>query len=250
MPVVDEAQRRYFERTEHQYPRGRVLLPPLHSAQELAGVLAALAGVPRDRPVIDFGAGTGRLTIALARAGYRVLAVDTNERSLAVLADIASALGLNGVQVATELPTGRAYCAVVGADVLHHVDLDEVLPRFHALLEDGGRIVFTEPGGLNPAWYAWFALLRDLGPERGISCCNIRTLSRTLRRHGFRNTRISGVGLLPRPLFGWSVTACRVHDRCGSLPVLRWVAYRYRIEATKGLLPNGAHDALCEDAVP
>jgi hypothetical protein len=43
--------------------------------------------------------------------------------------------------------------------------------------------------------------------------------------------RITGVGLLPRPLFGWSAVACHLHDRCGNLPLLRWLAYRYRIEA-------------------
>lgn len=128
-----------------------MIAPPLHTVQELDGVLGAMASVPLDRPIIDFGAGTGRLTIALARTGYSVLAVDISESSLAVLAQVALDLGLPGVHRSASLPTGGVYGAAVGADVLHHVDLDDVLPRLHALLEDGGRIVFTEPGGSNPA---------------------------------------------------------------------------------------------------
>lgn len=232
MVAVDEAQKRYFELAEHQYPRDLVVAPPLHTAQELEGVLVALAGVPLDRPVIDFGAGTGRLTIALARIGYRVLAVDISGRSLAVLTRVAHELGLADVQTSTSLPAGGAYGAVVGADVLHHVDLDEALPRLLALLGNGGRIVFTEPGGFNPAWYVLSAAHRRLGIERRTVTCNLWTLPRALRRHGFQNVRITGVGLLPRPLFGRSAAACRLHDRAGNLPLLRWLAYRYLIEAT------------------
>ena len=231
MLFADEVQRQYFAQAKFLYPRHAVIAPPLHTVQEMEGVLGALAGVSLDRPVLDFGAGTGRLTIPLARRGFAVVAVDTSAQSLAILSGIASELGISGIRTSDSLPIDEAFAAVTGADVLHHVNLDDILPRLRALLDVGGRIVFTEPGGLNPAWYVWFGVHGQLRAERRIVTCNIRTLSTALRRHRFHDVRITGVGLLPRSLFDWSAAACRVNDRCGSLPVLRWFAYRYRIEA-------------------
>ena len=115
-----------------------------------------------DDPIIDFGAGTGRLSIALARAGYPVLAVDVSEQSLAVLAATAGDLGLCNIEIASVLPSRPQYQAIVGADVLHHVDLDEYLPRMHSLLRAGGKVVFTEPGALNPAWYLYLPVFHEL----------------------------------------------------------------------------------------
>jgi 2-polyprenyl-3-methyl-5-hydroxy-6-metoxy-1,4-benzoquinol methylase len=230
---IDDEQRRHFDDPRHQYPREAIIDPPLHTRLELLGVIDALAGVPRGQPVLDFGAGTGRLSIPLARAGHAVLAVDISERSLAALRDLAEKLGISGIGTSTSMPAGETFAAVAGADVLHHVGLDDALPRLHALLADGGRLVFTEPGGMNPAWWMWFAIIGRLAVERRIATCNLRTLRRALARHGFRDVRITGVGLLPRPLFRWSATACRLNDRAGNLPILRWLAYRYLIVATR-----------------
>jgi hypothetical protein len=116
---------------------------------------------------------------------------------------------------------------------LRDVELDEYLPQLHALLRDGGKAVFSEPGALNPSWYALFLLRRAMQVERRIVHCNLVTLRKAFERHGFRDVRFTGVGLLPRPFFGWGETACRLHDQGGNLPLLRWFAYRYLIEATK-----------------
>jgi hypothetical protein len=122
--------------------------------------------------------------------------------------------------------------AVVGADVLHHVDLEEWLPRLHALLAPGGKAAFSEPGGMNPAWYPFLAARGDFRIEKRIIRSNIATLQRGFSRHGFRNVTITGVGLAPRPLLGFRPGVCRRHDSLGNIPGLRWFAYRYLVEAT------------------
>ncbi|HLI60230.1 MAG TPA: class I SAM-dependent methyltransferase [Solirubrobacteraceae bacterium] len=48
-------------------------------------------------PVLDVGAGTGRVTLELARAGHDVLALDRDRVLLAALAERARAAGLTGV---------------------------------------------------------------------------------------------------------------------------------------------------------
>lgn len=225
-------QERYFEQERHRYPRAAVRAPPMHTEVELEHVLDAVRGVRGQGAVIDFGAGTGRLTVALARDGHSVLAVDVSRSSLRELQDVVADLGLQGIDVATELPEG-SFPAVVGADVLHHVRLDDYLPRIHRTLSDGGVAVFSEPGALNPAWYVYLTMQHDMRVEARIVTCNLATLGRRFRKHGFRDVSITGLGLLPRPIFGFRRTACRRHDAIGNWPVAKWFAYRYIIRARK-----------------
>ena len=226
-------QKEHFDAARHQYPRDAIIAPPLHTALELQGVLDRLRGVPAEQQILDFGAGSGRLSIALAKAGHSVLSVDISDVSLRNLSALAHELGLHSIQTASVLPANGVFPAVVGSDILHHVELDEYLPQLSALLPRGGKAVFTEPGGLNPSWYAYFMLLRAMRVERRIVHSTLPRLTRAFRRHGFRDVRITGVGMLPRPFFGWSEASCRAHDRSGDLPLVRWFAYRYLIEATK-----------------
>lgn len=226
-----EYQERYFDVAAHQYPRAAVVTPPIHTLLESQSVLQSLGDLGSDGPIIDFGAGTGRLSIALARAGYPVLAVDVSEKSLDVLTATARDLGLRNIQTASALPSQSRYQAIVGADVLHHVNLDEYLPRMRSVLRDRGKVVFSEPGALNPAWYLYLPVCHELRVEKRLITCSLFQLRRTFERHGFRDIQITGLGLLPRPLFRWRRGVCRCHDAAGNLPVLKWFAYRYVIEA-------------------
>ena len=145
----EQRQELYFEREHNRYAHSAIVDPPLHTALELRHVLDAVAHVRGEGPVVDFGAGTGRLSIALAREGHDVIAVDLSRSSLSKLQVVASALGLRDIAVATEIPDGD-YPAIVGADVLHHVRMDTYLPRIRAALRDGARGLLrarsTQPG--------------------------------------------------------------------------------------------------------
>jgi SAM-dependent methyltransferase len=232
-------QRRYFDAARNQYPQAAILEPPLHTTLEIQGVLSRLEGIGVGAQVVDFGSGTGRLSIPLARAGYSVLAVDVSERSLDVLSATARDLSLPAIETAATLPRRGRFAAVVGADVLHHVNLDDSLPRIYDLLSEQGKVVFSEPGALNPAWYFYLPLFHDMRVERRIVACTAVGLRRRFERHGFQDVRVTGIGLLPRPLFRASAAACRWHDLIGNWPVFRWFAYRYIIEARKLTAESG-----------
>ena len=97
--------------------------------------------VPEDAElVVELGAGTGKLTRALAALGGGVLAVEPDARMLAVLRE----RGLEGVEGSAEsIPVGDGQAdAVVAGSALHWFDLERALPEFHRVLRPGGRLAF------------------------------------------------------------------------------------------------------------
>src|SRR5207302_448556 len=130
-------------------------------------------------------------------------------------------------------PSDGGYRAIVGADILHHVDMNLYLPRLYDVLVPGGEIIFSEPGALNPTWYVYLPLFYDWSVERGVTTGTLWNLTAQLRRHGFREISITGLGLLPRSLLSWTQQGARLNDRIGDLPGIRLCAYRYIVRAKK-----------------
>ena len=90
--------------------------------------------------VVELGAGTGKLTRAVAALGVRVVAVDPDPRMLAVL----RGLGLEGVEASAEaIPFADGVAdAVVAGSSLHWFELELALPEIHRVLRPGGRFGF------------------------------------------------------------------------------------------------------------
>ena len=90
--------------------------------------------------VVELGAGTGKLTRAVASLGPRVVAVEPDPRMLAVL----RGLGLEGVEGSAEaIPFGDGVAdAVVAGSSLHWFELELALPEIHRVLCPGGRFGF------------------------------------------------------------------------------------------------------------
>jgi SAM-dependent methyltransferase len=229
---VGVGQEDFFDIEEHQYAQALVQRPPRHTAREIDAILSRLRRHGGVASVVDFGAGSGRLTIPLLRQRYSVLAVDVSDRSLDNLRRLAQRLRLPPPPTARRLPRHRRYDAVVGTDILHHVDLDVYLPAIHDTLRAGGRIIFSEPGGCNPTWYIYLPLTAPWHIEKGVRRCTYLNLRRKLAAHGFGEASVSGLGLLPRPFFNWSKALSALNDALGNLPLIKLFAYRYIIEAS------------------
>lgn len=230
----DEAgqQRRFFNIGKHQYDQAAILAPPLHTQLELQAILDRIGDADRNTPILDFGAGTGRVTIPLLQRGFPVLAVDISEQSLGKLTALANTNNLTRLETTDALPSDRKFKTIVGADILHHIELDEQLPKLRQALEPGGKAIFSEPGGLHPFWYVFVTVVTDWRIEKNIPRCNYFNLNAKFRKHGFRDIRISGLGVAPRPFANWSYQACRMNDAWGDIRFIRPFAYRYIIEAT------------------
>ena len=227
-------QRDHFDTSRFQYDQQLIVQPPPHTALEINAVLRQLAhsGLQPGDTVIDFGAGTGRLTIPLLQHGYRVLAVDISRKSLDELNTLAQRLGLTGLSLTEHLPQDASARAIVGADVLHHVDMDETLPLLKRALAPDGHLVFSEPGALNPAWYLFVTLNLDWKVEKRIVNGNILTFDHVFKRNGLTQIQIEGLGLVPRPVFNRWPRLLALNDQLGNARGLRWFAYRYVIDAT------------------
>jgi SAM-dependent methyltransferase len=89
---------------------------------------------------VELGAGTGKLTRAVASLGVRVVAVEPDPRMLAVL----RGRGLEGVEgAAEEIPFGDGVAdAVVAGSSLHWFELGPALEEIHRVLRPDGRFGF------------------------------------------------------------------------------------------------------------
>lgn len=114
--------------------------------------LGALTG----RRVLEIGCGTGNLTTWLALQGAHATGVDVSDGMLGVAARRAE---VNGVSSLVDLrlsaietlddPPG-SYDAILGNQVLHHLELDAAMASVRRLLAPDGVAVFVEPVLLVP----------------------------------------------------------------------------------------------------
>jgi ubiquinone/menaquinone biosynthesis C-methylase UbiE len=130
---------------------------------------------PHDR-VVDLGAGTGLLALALAPRVRELIAVDISERMLARLDDAASADGVHNVipLVADlrRLPLEDEYATLVVSNyAFHHLDnpgKELALAEARRILRPGGRLVICdmmfslslEPRDRRLVWEKIVALLK------------------------------------------------------------------------------------------
>ena len=117
-------------------------MQPLRYAYHLLG------GVEGKR-VLDYGCGSGENSVILAALGAEVTGIDISPE----LIDLArKRMGVNrthwNVRVASAYATGESddsFDIVLGAAILHHLDLEESSREVHRVLKPNGVAVFSEP---------------------------------------------------------------------------------------------------------
>jgi trans-aconitate methyltransferase len=148
--------------------------------------------------ILDVGCGEGSLTAQIARAGARVVGIDTSEEMVAA----AKARGLDARLIdAEQLPFDGEFDAVFSNAALHWVrDHDAMLEGVHRALKSGGRFVAEFGGHGNIA--AMQVAIRSVLAHRGWDT-NIHRYYATpdeysvrLRAHGFD---VREIALIPRP---------------------------------------------------
>jgi ubiquinone/menaquinone biosynthesis C-methylase UbiE len=126
-----------------------------HGSPALANVTAAVLGVAKVQPgdvVIDLGAGTGQLSLPLARQGAEVLAVDVSPVMVNALGAKAASSGLrdlHGLAMPIEvldLPAGTADL-IISSYALHHLrdpDKERLVHAAFRWLRPGGQLLIAD----------------------------------------------------------------------------------------------------------
>ena len=155
MPPQERARRaRSFASVAGEYDRGRPGYPA-----------AAVSWVLPDAPVdvLDVGAGTGKLTAALVRAGHRVVAVEPLAEMRGVLqSQLPAVRVLDGAAERLPLARGSVDAVVAGA-AFHWFDQEAALTEALRVLRSPGVLALF--GNSFDTTVPWLAELRGiLGP--------------------------------------------------------------------------------------
>ncbi len=110
----------------------------------------------RGKEILDCGCGTGNLSAYLAMKDAYVKSFDISSEMVKVAYVNAEKNGISGrcnflCCGFDDLPyRDVSFDLVVGAYILHHVDVERVVRELHRALKPGGRAVFTETWRKNP----------------------------------------------------------------------------------------------------
>jgi len=192
-------------------------------------VVASSAG----RDVLEYGCGNSFLSQRLAQSARSVTCIDISDM---VIARAGHANTQPNVRYAVMDAMNMDYAdgsfdVVFGSGIIHHLDTDKASREIARVLRPGGKAIFWEPLGLNPA----INLYRFLTPsartpdEHPLLPVDFRIMRRhfsdikteyfglfTLLAVPFRN---SGIG---RPLFAACLAVDRVLFRIPGIRMLAW----------------------------
>ncbi len=213
---INEQAETGFGRAAEAYERGRPEYPG-----EAVDWLADRLGLARGRVVVDVGAGTGKLTRALAPTGARLIAIEPVAAMRAVLER-----SLPDVEVlagsAEEIPLAAGSAdAVVAGQAFHWFDGPRALVEFDRVLGPAGRLgliwnrrdhrqeleqaidtIITPYRGSTPAYHSteWARAFQDSSPFTLVDQVEV-PFSQTLDEDGFvdRLMSISFIAALDQP---------------------------------------------------
>lgn len=201
-----------------------------------------LDGVAGSR-VLEYGCGPGGYAARLAKAGASVVAIDISPEAIRrARSGIPKGLDVEMLEMnaeAMDFPFG-SFDLVCGTGILHHLDLERAFGEIHRVLKPGGRALFIEPLGHNPAINAY----RRRTPEmRSVDehplLMSDFDMARTVFPHVeltfFNLLTLLAVPLRALPIFGRTLKLLSRGDRAlmNVAPFTRRYAWNVLIELSK-----------------
>jgi ubiquinone/menaquinone biosynthesis C-methylase UbiE len=119
-------------------------------ARDIAAAVLQRVSPGPHMDVLDFGCGTGLVSLLVAPFVRTITALDSSEGMLAVLREKARLSGIGNLEaVQADLTKGEqlegVYDLVVSSMTLHHIqDIARLLAQFKAVLRPGGRIALAD----------------------------------------------------------------------------------------------------------
>lgn len=201
-------QKKYYSaERKHKYLRYRA--EDLY-AKNLINHLLNFVSISKQDKILEIGAGAGRFTIHLLKAGFNVTCVDISETQLKRLQEDAKKAGIsiNKLKMycrAIEdiaIDTDDCYDAIIGFYILHHLEIDNMkayFSKFHKLLKRNGRICFLEPNRLNPFFILQLLFQKDIEfrYEKGLFKLSKRFTKKALLSAQYKNIAFKNFGFFP-----------------------------------------------------
>lgn len=142
-PSDPRRRRESFDTVADDYARYRRGYPP-----EVVTELAGGCGIGAGTRVLEIGCGTGQMSVALARLGAELVAVELGaalaERAREALAPYPAATVVTAA-FETWTPPGEGFDAVVSANAFHWLDPASRVDRCVAALRPGGALGIVQP---------------------------------------------------------------------------------------------------------
>lgn len=190
-----QAVRTRFDRAAAEWDAnpGRVAL-----ARALAEAIREAVPLRPDMKAMDFGAGTGLVTLALSPYVDSLTAVDTSPEMLRVLDEKLKALGVANVRTMlgeigkTPLPAAQ-FDLIVSSMVLHHIpDVPRAIRLLRPSLRPGGWIVLADLDVEDGTFHPDSTGVYHHGLDRAEVCRWLRDagFSDTTAREAYRMTKV------------------------------------------------------------
>lgn len=181
---------------------GRFVLKPSQAQKwEYEQLLTPLKNYrPSQTQILEVGSGSGRLTFELLRRGYNVTAYDISEKPLKELLQLYQTVkkpSWGKLAITTQLKKNPFADVLIGADILHHVNIETTLRKWKTQLKPEGIVLFSEPNAFYVLWYLHWRLQGiPWNIEAGVMQCTPRKLKEVFLR-SFRIFRVEGHAFFP-----------------------------------------------------
>ena len=168
-------------------------------ARDIAKAVLVQVPVRSSMTAVDYGCGTGLLTLALRPALRRIIGVDSSSGMLAKLQEKIQTAGVTDVETrlldleAQPPADDVAADLIVSAMTLHHIaDLPKLLRAFHQWLRPGGCLALADLDTEDGSFHQDAAGVHHFGVDRN-------WLAAQLMELGLRDVRAATVHVIERP---------------------------------------------------
>lgn len=222
------AQVKYYWAVDHAYDRYKRLV------QELS----------EDADIFELGCAKGENVFANPVKFRSASGIDISDVAIKIGNDQASAQGADNVHFLVgdaeniDLPA-ESLDLVYGSGIIHHLDVDRAARECHRLLRRGGKAVFWEPLGHNPAinLYRYLtpnARTEDEHPLLKSDIRNLASVFENVSLEFFGLTTLASVPFRNVPSLHWTRDMGIAIDKfLLALPAVRWMSWFVIIKLEK-----------------
>jgi len=133
--------------------------PPVPASRILARKTLRFLHQKEKGLLLDVGCSHGAYSFELARMGFKVIGIDTNEESISVAQNIKGHLGLQNVNflhidILSNNFSEKKFNFIIILETLEHIKEDgKVIQEFNRILKDNGAIIISVPYAKNVQEY-------------------------------------------------------------------------------------------------